>query len=49
MDDLRKEGMLTLNDQFATLCRDGLVDLQEIADNGPGVQGLCGDDPFAVD
>lgn len=38
-DDLRKEGMPSLNDQFAALYKDGLVDLEEIANNGPGVQG----------
>jgi twitching motility protein PilT len=41
MDDLRKEGMVTLNDRFVSLYKDGLVDLQEIADNGPGRQGYA--------
>jgi twitching motility protein PilT len=41
MDDLRRDGMLTLNDQFAALYKEGLVDLQEIADNGPGIQGFA--------
>jgi twitching motility protein PilT len=40
MDDLRRHGFRTLNDQFAALYQEGLVELQEIEDNGPGVPGF---------
>jgi twitching motility protein PilT len=39
MDDLRKEGMVTLNDCFLALYKQGLVDLQEILEHSPGKQG----------
>jgi hypothetical protein len=41
MDDLRKEGVMTLNDRFVSLLKKGLVDLQEITDHGPGQQGYA--------
>jgi twitching motility protein PilT len=39
MEDLRKEGMVTLNDCFLALYKKGLVDLQEILEHTPGKQG----------
>ena len=39
MEDLRKEGMVTLNDQFLALYKQGLVDLSEIEEFLPEKQG----------
>lgn len=39
MEELRKEGMITLNDCFLALYKKNLVDLQEILENSPGKQG----------
>jgi twitching motility protein PilT len=41
MDEMRRGGMQTLNDQFAALYQQQLVELQEIEDNGPGKQGFA--------
>jgi twitching motility protein PilT len=41
VEDLRREGLTTLNDQFASLVRKDLVDLKEIVDQGPDKQGFA--------
>ncbi len=40
MEDLRKEGMATLNDRLLSLFKKGVIDLEEIAEHVPGKQGL---------
>jgi twitching motility protein PilT len=35
-EGLRKEGVVTMNDRFSALLKQGLVDIQEITDHGPG-------------
>jgi twitching motility protein PilT len=39
MEDLRKEGMLTMNEVFLSLYKKGLVDIQEIIDHSSGKPG----------
>jgi twitching motility protein PilT len=41
LDDMRREGVMTLNDRFAELYKENIVDIQEIEDNGPGRQGFA--------
>jgi twitching motility protein PilT len=39
MDDLRKEGMVTMNEVFLSLYKKGFVDIQEIIDHSSGKPG----------
>ncbi len=39
MEDLRKEGMVTMNEVFLSLYKKGLVDIQEIIDHSSGKPG----------
>jgi twitching motility protein PilT len=41
LDDMRKQGVVTLNDRFAELYKENIVDLREIEENGPGRQGFA--------